>query len=118
MNRYRYDISMATLRSTWFPPAVSCLMLLVYLGLVVLAAGCAAMPIVPSEAHHHSQDATHSALCAWSCQMVSQSALAASVPTAVATVVMISGMVPVPQSRPESPSISRSSRAPPLFIVG
>lgn len=93
-------------------------MLLVYLGLVVLAAGCAAMPIVPSETHHHSQGATHSALCVWSCQMVSQSALVASVPTAVTTVVVISGMVPIPQSHPGSPSISRSSRAPPLFVVG
>lgn len=93
-------------------------MLFVYLGLVVLAASCAAMPIVPSETHHHSQDATHSALCAWSCQMVSQSGLVASVTTAVATVVVISGMVPIPQSLPEFPSVSRSSRAPPLFIVG
>jgi hypothetical protein len=97
---------------------VACLTIGLYLGLVVLATGCASMPLSSSEAHHHSQESAHSPLCAWSCQVMSQSGLLVSVPTAVVSLAAISVVIPVRYSHPASPSVSRSSRAPPLFIVG
>ncbi len=93
-------------------------MLLVYLGLVVLTAGCASMSIVPSDTHHHSHDATHSALCAWSCQMVSQDGLVASVPTAGVSLVVIPLASSLTYSQAVSPFASRLSRAPPVCALG
>lgn len=93
-------------------------MLLVYLGLVVLAAGCASMSIVPSDSHHHSHDATHSALCAWSCQIMSQDGLVASVPTAGVSLVVIPLASSLTYSQAASPFASRLSRAPPVFALG
>lgn len=89
-----------------------------YLALVVLATGCASMPLSFSETHHHSQEPAHSPICAWSCQMVSQSGLVASVPMAVVSLVAILMVSPVLHSHPVSPSTPRSSRAPPVCALG
>ena len=109
---------MITRRFAWFLSSVACLMVFVYLALVVLAAGCVSMPVEPSGTHHHSQESAHSPLCAWSCQLVSQSGLVASVPMAIISLVAISVVIPVLHSHLASPSASRSSRAPPVFTFG
>jgi hypothetical protein len=97
---------------------VACLTIALYGALVVLATGCASMPLSSSETHHHSQESAHAPLCAWSCQMVSQSGLVASVPRAVVTLVAILMVIPALESHPASPSTPRSSRAPPVFSLG
>lgn len=57
----------------------------VYLSLVVLAAGCLFMHAAPSAGHeHHGQDASHSPLCAWSCQALSGGGLIAEPPVVTA----------------------------------
>ena len=96
---------------------VACVTLSLYLALVVLATGCASMPLSSSETHHHSQESAHAPLCVWSCQMVSQSGLVASAPMAVVTLVAISMVSPAPRLHPASPSTPRSSRAPPVFSL-
>lgn len=81
---------MTTRRCACLLGSVACLTIGLYLALVVLATGCASMPLSSSETHHHSQESAHAPLCAWSCQMVSQSGLVASAPMAVVTLVAIS----------------------------
>lgn len=93
-------------------------MVLVYLGLVVFAAGCVSMSIVPSDSHHHSHDATHSALCAWSCQVVSQEGLVASDPTVGVRLVAISLTPSLDHLYTISYPTSHPSRAPPVFPLG
>jgi hypothetical protein len=97
---------------------VACLTIVLYGALVVLATGCASMPLSASRTHHHSEQSAHSPLCAWSCQMMSQSGLVVSVPDAVVSLAAISVVIPVLYSHPASPSASRSSRAPPVFTLG
>lgn len=97
---------------------VACLTLGMYLGLIVLATGCASMPLASSDTHHHSQESTHSSICAWSCQLLSQNGLVVSGGAAVVGLIPIAVVNPVCYSCPLSPSVSHSSRAPPLFIVG
>lgn len=110
-----------TISAYWvvgFRRSVVCLTVLVYLGLVSLAASCASMPIVQSEAHHHSQESAHSLLCAWSCQMVSQSGLVASAPTVLVSLVEVSAAMPLAHSNWSGHSLSRPARAPPIFTLG
>lgn len=97
---------------------VACLTIALYGALVVLATGCMSMHLSSSEGHHHSQEPAHSSLCAWSCQILSQNGLVVSVSAAVVGLIAIAVVNPVCYSCPLSPSVSRSSRAPPLFIVG
>lgn len=97
---------------------VACLTIVLYGVLVVLATGCAAMPLSSFDTHHHSQESAHSSLCAWSCQLLSQNGLVVSGGAAVVGLIAIPVVNPVCYSCPLSPSVSRSSRAPPLFIVG
>lgn len=97
---------------------VACLTLGLYLVLVVLATGCASMPLSSSETHHHSHESAHSPLCAWSCQMLSQSGLVASVPMAVVSLVAISLVILAHHPYPASFSTPRASRAPPVFLRG
>ena len=110
---------MTTRRFAWFLSSVACLTVLVYLGLVVLAASCVFMPVASSGAHHHAQEsAAHSPLCAWSCQMISQSGPATSALTVLLSLVVISAAVPLVHSHAISPSVSRPSRAPPVSTLG
>lgn len=97
---------------------VACVTLSLYLALVVLATGCASMPLSSSETHHHSQESDHAPLCAWSCQLASQSGLVASVPMAVVILIAISMVSPVFNSHHASPFTPRSSRAPPVLTLG
>ncbi len=97
---------------------VVCLTIGLYLALVVVATGCASIPLSFSGAHHHSQESAHSPLCAWSCQILSQNGLVVSVPTAVVSLAAISVVRPVFHSHLASSSTSRSSRAPPVFTLG
>lgn len=97
---------------------VACVTILTYLGLVLLATGCAAMSVEPTGAHHHSQEASHSSLCAWSCQMISQSGPAASVPMAVVSFVSAPAMLPHAHPQLHTSVAPRSSRAPPSLSLG
>lgn len=93
------------------------LTIVMYVGLVCLAAGCLFMHVAPSGGHeHHAADPSHSPLCAWSCQAVSNSALPPDPPmTAAAAMGLLDGI-------PDSPIISGpatallKSRAPPLPV--
>lgn len=109
---------MITRRFAWFLSSVACLTFLTYVGLVVLATGCASMSVAQSGSHHHSQESTPSALCAWSCQMISQSGPAVSV--AMARVSLVATPVPLPHASTYSitPSAFHSSRAPPVVSLG
>ncbi|MEQ1845118.1 MAG: hypothetical protein ABL983_06010 [Nitrospira sp.] len=98
--------------------SVASLTIVLYVALVALATGCASMPLSSSGAHHHSEQSAHSPVCAWSCQMVSQSGLVASVFAAVVSLAAISVVRPVFHSHLASSSTSRSSRAPPVFTLG
>lgn len=98
---------------------VACLTVMVYVALVILAAGCVPMPIGSSGEHdHHSQDSTHSSLCAWSCQIMSQSGPVASVPTMVVNLVAVMVTAPSVDSHSVSPRALQPSRAPPVFALG
>lgn len=101
-----------------FRRSVVGLTVLVYVGLVVLAAGCVSMPVSPSGSHHHSQESAHSPLCTWSCQMVSQTGPVASAPTVLVSLIVVSGVVPLAHSHSVAHSISRPARAPPVFTLG
>lgn len=58
---------------------------IVYLALVMAAAGCLFLHAAPSGGHdHHGADFTHSPLCAWSCQAISGGAIASSPPPVTA----------------------------------
>jgi hypothetical protein len=105
-------------RFAWLSRSAACLTVLVYVGLVVAAAGCASMPVASSGAHHHSQESAHSPLCAWSCQMVSQTGPVASAPTVLVSLVVVSEAVPLAHSHSIAHSISRPARAPPVFTLG
>jgi hypothetical protein len=110
-----------TISAYWgagFRRSVVCLTVLVYLGLVALAASCASMPVAQSKAHHHSHESAHSPLCAWSCQMVSQSGLVASSPSLLVSLVEVSAAVALVHSYWVVPPISRPARAPPMFTLG
>lgn len=113
-----YRVAMMTHRTIGLLGSAAWLMVVLYLGVVILAGGCVSMPASPSGPHPHSHDSHHSSLCAWSCQMMSQSGLVVSVPTAIVSLAAISVVIPVFYSHPASPSASRSSRAPPVFILG
>jgi hypothetical protein len=105
-------------RSGYLVGSVACLTV-VYVALVVMAAGCVSMPVSASEGHdHHSQDSTHSSLCAWSCQMMSQSGPVASVPTVVVGFVAVPVTAPSVDSHSASLPTLRPSRAPPVFPLG
>ena len=104
-------------RFAWLPCSVACLTVLLYVGLVALTAGCVSMPVSPSGSHHHSQESTHSPLCAWSCQMVSQTGLVASAPTLLVSLVVVSEAVPLVHSPSIAHSIPRPARAPPVFTL-
>jgi hypothetical protein len=109
---------MTTRRFTSMFGLVACLTIGLYLGLVVLATGCASMPLSSSGAHHHSHESAHSPLCAWSCQMLSQSGLVVSAPAAAVSLVAISVVASVLHSYSAFPSAPYTSRAPPPFLVG
>lgn len=58
---------------------------LAYFTLVVLAAGCLFMHAAPAGGHdHHSSDSSHSPLCAWICQAVSDDTLISTPPIVAA----------------------------------
>ena len=101
-----------------FRRSVVGLTILVYVGLVVAAVGCASMPVASFGAHHHSQASTHSPLCAWSCQIVSQTGPVASAPTVLVSLVVVSEAAPLAHSHSVAHSISRPARAPPVFTLG
>jgi hypothetical protein len=109
---------MTTRRLVWLLNSVACLTMLAYLGLVVLAAGCVSMPVLSSGPHHHSQEPPHSSLCAWSCQMMSQSGLVPTESPAVISFVAISVVRPLRSFYPVTPSALYPSRAPPFPSVG
>lgn len=108
---------MAVRRFVSSPSLVACLTIVLYGVLVVLAMGCAAMPLAQHGSHHDPQESTHSPICAWSCQILSQSGLVVSGGAAVVGLIAIAMVNPILHSCPASPSVSRSSRAPPLFSV-
>lgn len=98
--------------------SVSCLTIVVYLALVLFAAGCASMPIGSSEGHdHHSQDVSHSPLCAWSCQMISQTGPVTSVSPVVVNFVATTVLLPHVSTYSTTPFALRSSRAPPVVSL-
>lgn len=101
-----------------FHRSVVCLTALVYLGLVVLAASCASMPVAQSETHHHSHESTHSPLCAWSCHMISQDKMVGSVFEAVVRFVVTSLATPSFPAYSASPHPAHASRAPPVSTFG
>jgi hypothetical protein len=93
----------------------------VYFGLVCLVAVCA--PVLPTAASsaehaHHDHDAAHSPLCAWACQAVSHSGLAASIPAEVPNLVVFASVVSHVTLLSASPSISLHPRAPPVSTLG
>ncbi len=98
--------------------SVACLTIALYVALVVPATGCVSMPLSSSEGHRHSEESAHASLCAWSCQMISQSGPTASVPPVVAD------LLATPVGLPHAPthsivhSASPSSRAPPVCSLG
>jgi hypothetical protein len=108
---------MTTRRFTSVFGLFACLTIVLYGALVVLATGCAAMPLSSSDTHHHSQESTHSSICAWSCQLLSQNGLVVSAPAVAVSLAAISVVALVPHPYAASPSAPRSSRAPPLFIA-
>lgn len=106
-------------RSAHLISSVVSLTIVVYAALVVFAAGCASMPVGASEGHdHHSQDTSHSLLCAWSCQIVSQSGPTASVPPVVANFVATPVLLTHVPTHTDVLFTSRSSRAPPSLTLG
>ncbi|CUS35862.1 conserved hypothetical protein [Candidatus Nitrospira nitrificans] len=101
-----------------FRRSVVGLTILVYVGLVVPAAGCASMPVAPSGSHHHSQESAHSPLCTWSCQMASQAGPMASAPIVLVGLVVASEALSIACSHSVDHSISRPARAPPVLALG
>jgi hypothetical protein len=99
---------------------VACLTIVMYVALVVLAAGCASMPgdSFDQHDHHGAEESAHSSLCAWSCQMISQSGPVASVPLAVADLVATPMVLPQASTHSITPSALPSSRAPPFVSLG
>ena len=98
--------------------SVACLTIALYVALVVLATGCASMPLSSYGTHHHSEEPTHSSICAWSCQIVSQSGLVASVPTAVLLLIAFPVMILFLSSVSVFPFAPPHSRAPPVCAPG
>ena len=98
--------------------AVAALTAVVYLALVVLASGCLFMHAVPSGGHeHHTQDSSHSPLCAWSCQALSGGGLVSALPVVTAWSVERTSLsdLPAPSS---SVTLDRlRARAPPQPIL-
>jgi hypothetical protein len=98
--------------------SVAGLTAVVYLALVVLAAGCLFMHATPSGGHeHHSADPSHSPLCAWSCQAVSSLAVLTHPPMTLTAAV--ARMEAVPDSLTISHSVTThiKSRAPPIPVL-
>lgn len=109
---------MTTRRFACLLGSVACLTIVLYLALVVVATGCASMPLSSSGTHHHSEQSGHSPICAWSCQIVSQSGLVTALPTAVFLLVAFPVMAPILSSVLVSPFALRQSRAPPACAFG
>lgn len=75
--------------------------------------------IVSSRGHdHHGKESAHSSLCAWACQIITQSGVIASVATGDFGLVSVAAVTPVVELRASSFSASQSSRAPPVFTLG
>ena len=110
---------MTARRSTHVVGSVACMTIVVYVALVLLAASCMSMSVGSSEGHdHHSQDPSHSPLCAWSCQMVSQSGLTASVQMVGVSLVSTSVVLSHHSNHSHTALALRSSRAPPVVFLG
>jgi hypothetical protein len=100
---------------------VAALTAVVYFGLMCLVSSCAhALPSGSSsgEHTHHQHEASHSPLCAWACQAISQSG-----PSAVAQVEVVSPVVLVSVvshvTQPSAcPPVSLHPRAPPVCTLG
>lgn len=91
---------------------------LVYVALVGLSTGCLFIHAASSAEHdHHGQDFSHSPLCIWSCQALSQSALT-SAPTTPTAWIVESARIPVQvvPAQPLAPERLRA-RAPPQSIL-
>ena len=95
---------------------VAGLVALVYASLAVMAASCALRHVDPSNgyAHHRSHEAApHNALCAWACQAISDTELAAE-PSLLSMSPVV--QLVVSSAHHGTPSLSSSllrSRAPP-----
>lgn len=113
-----YRAAMMTHRTVGLLGSAAWMMVVLYLGVVLLAGGCVSMPASPSGTHSHSHDSHHSSLCVWSCQILSQSGLVASVPTAVLFLISFPVMSLILSSVSVAPFASRHSRAPPVFTLG
>lgn len=91
---------------------------LLYVALASLSAGCLFIHAASSVGHgHHGQDSSHSPLCIWFCQALSQSALT-SAPTSPTAWVVESSRMPM-QAFPAqflAPERLRA-RAPPQSIL-
>lgn len=94
----------------------------VYFGLVCLVAACApALPTASSSgehAHHQQHEGAHSPLCAWACQVLSQSGPAPSASGEVSHLVLLASVVPHVKLLSVSHSVSLHPRAPPVSTLG
>ncbi|MGA6827901.1 hypothetical protein ACO9S2_09840 [Nitrospira sp. NS4] len=95
--------------------AVACITAVVYLTLAAVAAGCLFMH---AEGHeHHAHDATHSPLCAWSCQATSSTALISDpYQLTVWNVVSVTILHPVPLHADAAAELLQC-RAPPRLLA-
>lgn len=111
---------MTNRRSTHGVGSVACMTVVVYVALVLLAAGCISMPVGSSEGHDHhdSGKSAHSSLCAWSCQMISQTGPVTSVSPVVVNFVATTVLLPHVSTYSHTPFALRSSRAPPVVSLG
>ena len=90
-----------------------------YLALSIAASTCLFLhsPAHHSESHH-SESGTHSPLCAWACQVISEGGLVASAPAEVSGLVSITSVAPFVEPLSAAPPLLLHSRAPPVATLG
>lgn len=108
---------MMILRGKHIVALVAGITVLLYMALAGLSAGCLFMHAVSSAEHsHHEQDASHSPLCAWSCQAASHAALISQPPSASLGTPDIDVLAAGGASMPVHHGERLHSRAPPLYL--
>lgn len=105
------------LRGKHIVALVAVITVLMYMALAGLSAGCLFMHAASSaEQSHHEQDASHSPLCAWSCQATSQAALISQPPSASVGTPDIDVLVAGGAFTSAHQGERLQSRAPPLHL--
>lgn len=91
----------------------------IYLALSIAASTCHFLHDTTHHSEsHHSESTTQSPLCAWACQVTSESGLVASAPEEVSGLASITSVTPLAKPLSASPFLSLHSRAPPVSRLG